>query len=395
MITGSEYSNRISRLKELVEKNDLDAFLVTSEESIYYLTGVSYKPLERPFFIIIKPDEGVSLLVPEMEREHMSEAPNIKEITSYWEYPSPKGQGWFDKLNELIIDKKVLGVEPSLPQEIAEHLHNDELKTLPLIENMRLVKSDAEVKMIRKSSYYADMSVGYVLKSAYYGVSELELFSQARNVQITAMKEGVYDVVTSDIVTAAWPAPMSAQPHSIPSIDDILKEGPHIALSLIRLNAYSSECERTFFLAPPTKEMIKAFEVMTEARNIAFSMIRPGIKCTVIDEVVKEFLEKEGYEGNLLHRTGHGFGLGTHEGPWIAEGSEHVLEKNMVISIEPGIYINGLGGIRHSDTILITDNGYESLTKYPVDLESLTIKAHKPFQKFKGKIIKRIIKTKS
>lgn len=395
MITGGEYNHRISRLKELVQKNNLDAFLVTSEESIYYLTGVSYKPLERPFFIIIKPDEGVSLLVPEMEREHMAEAPNIKEVTSYWEYPSPKGQGWIDKLNELLTDKIALGVEPSLPQEIAECLPNDELKTLPLIENMRLVKSKAEVEMIRKSAYYADLSVDYVLKSAYYGVSELELFSQARNVQIKAMKEGTYDVVASSILTAAWPAPMSAQPHSIPSIDDILKEGPHIALSLIRLNAYSSECERTFFLAPPTKEMIKAFKVMTEARNIGFSMIRPGIECAVIDEVVKEFLKKEGYEGNLLHRTGHGFGLGTHEGPWIAEGSEHVLAKNMVISIEPGIYINDLGGIRHSDTVLITDNGYERLTKYPVDLESLTIKANKPIQKFKGGIIKHIIRAKN
>ncbi|GAB6151633.1 hypothetical protein JCM17380_03830 [Desulfosporosinus burensis] len=83
--------------------------------------------------------------------------------------------------------------------------------------------------------------------------------------------------------------------------------------------------------------------------------------------------------------------MSAHEGPWIAEGSINTLEKNMFISIEPGIYIEGVGGIRHSDTVLVTDNGYELLTKNPTDLESLIIRSLKPLKRLKGRIIRKVM----
>jgi Xaa-Pro dipeptidase len=114
---------------------------------------------------------------------------------------------------------------------------------------------------------------------------------------------------------------------------------------------------------------------MEKTREIAFSMIRPGVSCGELDSAVNEFLRVEGYAGEecRLHRTGHGIGLGNHEGPWVAEGSAHVLAENMVISVEPGIYLRGEGGFRHSDTVLVTREGCERLTRYPSDIASLTI----------------------
>ena len=91
-----------------------------------------------------------------------------------------------------------------------------------------------------------------------------------------------------------------------------------------------------------------------------------------------------------MHRTGHGFGLSTHEGPWVAEGSEEVLEAGMLISVEPGIYLPGVGGVHHSDTVLITEEGYECLTRYPTDLESLTIGGAKPWQRLMGGVTRRV-----
>ena len=93
----------------------------------------------------------------------------------------------------------------------------------------------------------------------------------------------------------------------------------------------------------------------------------------------------DGYGNNLLYRTGHGLGLAYHaESPWLAEGSDQVLAAGMVVSVEPGIYLPEVGGVRHSDTVLVTDRGSESLTKYPTDLDSLTITGWKPLARAKG-----------
>ena len=130
---------------------------------------------------------------------------------------------------------------------------------------------------------------------------------------------------------------------------------------------------------------------MTEARSRAFAMIKPGAKCADIDAVANGFLREKGYGGRLLHRTGHGFGLGNHEGPWVAVGSDEVLKENMIISVEPGIYLPGIGGVRHSDTVLVTGSGYELLTHYPIDLESLVIKGARLLNQLRGSIIRAAI----
>jgi Xaa-Pro aminopeptidase len=159
----------------------------------------------------------------------------------------------------------------------------------------------------------------------------------------------------------------------------------------MRVNGYAAECERTFFLKPPASEVITAFKTMLEARRRAFEMVHPGASCAEIDCRTKEFLQKEGYGDKLLHRTGHGFGLGNHEGPWVAEGSQEILKENMFISIEPGIYLPGIGGVRHSDTVLVTNIGYEVLTQYPTELDRLTVTSYKPIKRLVGIITRRAV----
>lgn len=129
---------------------------------------------------------------------------------------------------------------------------------------------------------------------------------------------------------------------------------------------------------------------MTEARNRAFAKVRPGVAAAEIDLAAKDFLRREGYGDNLLHRTGHGVGLDNHEGPWIAEGSDQILAENMVITIEPGIYLPDIGGVRHSDTLLVTADGYRLLTDFPTDIKSLTVKSAKPMKRLMGKIVRKI-----
>ncbi len=370
-IGAEEYRARMAALQASLAEEDLDLFVVSAEESIQYLIGVSYRPLERPFFILVRPAGDPELLVPMLERDHLAHAASVARVHTYWDYPSPAGQGWAERLCELAGNAGnagSVGIEPSLPQEIAGALAESRPRAVPLVERLRLVKSPAEIAMLRHAARYADMGVAKAIKAAYYGCSLLELFSQGRSVQTQMIKEVGYDALLSSVLAGAWPAPGSAMPHGVPSVGTRLKDGPHIALSLMRALGYCAECERTFFLAPPTPEVRRAFAAMTEARRRAFAVVRPGATCEEIDVAANGFLKSEGYGPNLLHRTGHGFGLSTHEGPWVAEGSDQVLAPGMLISIEPGIYMPGTGGVRHSDTVLVTGSGYDTLTRYPTGI---------------------------
>ena len=122
---------------------------------------------------------------------------------------------------------------------------------------------------------------------------------------------------------------------------------------------------------------------MEEARGSPFRMIRPGVACGEIGCGRQRIPAAEGYAGEecRLHRTGHGIGLGNHEAPWVAEGSTDVFAENMVVSVEPGIYIKGEragGGFRHSDTVLVTRDGCECLTRYRSDIGSLSLRGWRP-----------------
>jgi Xaa-Pro dipeptidase len=389
-IKSQEYRERMARLQQHVAGEGLDLFIVSAEESILYLTGVSYRPLERPFFILVRPQGEPGLLVPMLERDHLAQTPSVQQVHTYWDYPSPSGEGWAEKLQDLAGDSGVVGVEPTLPLEVYRAVADRKPTALPLVERLRLVKSPAEIEMLRHAARYADLGVERAIEAAYYGASLLELFGQGRSVQIQMIKEVGYDPLLSSVLVGAWPAPGSALPHNVPSVSARLREGPHIALTLMRVHGYCAECERTFFLSPPSPALKAAFEAMREARRRGFALVRPGSSCAEIDAAANGFLREEGYGEYLLHRTGHGFGLSTHEGPWVAEGSEEILTADMLISVEPGIYLPGVGGVRHSDTVLITEDGYESLTRYPTDLESLTVLGAKPWRRFTGVLTRRV-----
>jgi Xaa-Pro dipeptidase len=259
---------------------------------------------------------------------------------------------------------------------MAWELRDYSLRAEPLVEQLRLVKSPTEIEMIRRAAHYADLAVEQLLSASYYGATVAEGFARTRAVSTRIIREVQdWDPLTSRVLMATWAAPHSAMPHSIPSLADRLREGPHTALVLTRVNGYSSESERTYFTAVPSSEARQAFAAMMEARQRAFELVRPGVAAADIDGAVNDFLSREGFSGEdrRLHRTGHGIGLGTHERPWIAEGSNDRLSENMVISIEPGVYLPGIGGCRHSDTVRVTSTGAERLTSSPDALDDLTL----------------------
>ncbi len=376
-VPKEEFAARLEKLRGLIRSADIDALIVSDKASIYYLTGAVYEPLERPFFIVVDGQEKCDLIAPLLEQRHMRKVPGWFTIHAYREFPAPAGQGWSEKLEEVLGDRALrIGIEPSTPSAIARAIRDGRSEICDFIERLRLVKSPLEVRLLRRSAGYAVKAVQALLDNAGYGKTIADGYAAKRALMAQLISSLPYwEAVTTDILMVAWAAPRSADPHSIPSLDDVMKEGPHVALVLSRINGYATECERTFFVSPPTPDDRDLFAIMQEARKIAFAMVRPGVRCAEIDAAVTDYLKSRGHGAHLLHRTGHGFGLGAHEGPWVAEGGEDVLQENMLISIEPGIYIPDHGGVRHSDTVLVTADGYEVLTPMPTSIEAMSLGA--------------------
>lgn len=394
-----EYHERLDRLRAAARGAGFDAFVVSSFESIYYLTGTGFEPLERPFFLLVwaAPSRPPDLLVPKLDEDHLRRTARTvppENVRTYWEHPAPSGRRWADALRDLLGAARAVGVEPGLRLEIANELREFDPRAEPLIERLRLVKSPAEIEMIRRAAQYADFGVKRLMASAYYGASAAEGYAETRTVAGRILREVPdWEPLTTRVLMATWAGARSAMPHSIPQLSDRLRDGPHVGLVLTRVNGYAAESERTFFTARPTDEMRRAFGAMLRARDVALALVRPGVACAEVDAAVNEFLRAEypdfQTDDRRLHRTGHGIGLGAHEGPCLAVGSADVLAENAVISIEPGIYIPGLGGFRHSDTVRVTSAGYELLTRLPVDLESNLVLGWKPLARLRGWLIRR------
>lgn len=365
---------RFDLLEKATIEAGLDAFLISTKDSIFYFTGFRYEPFERPFFIIIRPGHRPVFLTPRIEAENMATIAIAHELVEYIDYPAPAGGSYLDALEDILPHGCEVGVEMAITGELLVALSDWSPMVLPLVERLRAVKSPSEVDAIRRAAKYSDRGLEIAMGLAKVGrtIADTNRANAILREEIIAA-EGYLDPYISSIWQGLWAAPFSAQPHRFPELTDTLGSGPNVGLSFLRVNGYSAETERTFFVAPPSRHDAEVFEIMLEAGRIGFAAIGPGVSCHDVDHKVMTFLRAEGFGDNLLHRTGHGIGMGGHEGPWVAEGSDDILHENMVISIEPGIYWRGQGGFRHSDTVLITSDGYECLTHLPRDIASMTM----------------------
>ena len=190
-ITRDEYLIRLEGLQAGVQAAGLDLFVVSALDSLYYVTGAGFEPFERPFFLLVRPRQSPLLLVPKLEHEHMRKECGVaaEHIHSYWDFPAPAGRGWPEQLREHVGKVETIGVEPSLPREISEQLRGYSLRTEPLIERQRLVKSVSEVEMIRRSAEYADLGVERLPAASYFGATVAEGFAETRAVTSQIIRE--------------------------------------------------------------------------------------------------------------------------------------------------------------------------------------------------------------
>jgi len=245
---------------------------------------------------------------------------------------------------------------------------------------MRLQKSDEEIALIRESAKWANLAHSFLQEYTAEGLWDVEVALAASHEASTLMKKTLgpdYEPMRTSTPAGAdfrgQIGAMSAIPHAI-ATKHLIKKGDVLVTGAgADVGGYSCELERTMIMGKPTAKQKKYFNVMVKAQEAAFETFKPGVKCCDIDRATINVFKKAGLMHLVLHHTGHGLGLEGHEPPWLDVGNEERLRVGMVISCEPGIYETGFAGFRHSDTVLITEDGAEKITYYPREIEQLTI----------------------
>ncbi len=231
-----------------------------------------------------------------------------------------------------------------------------------LLEHLRLVKSTAEIEAIRASVKLAAKAFQTGIRKARPGIREFELAAEFdhRMRRLGAERPSFETIVAF--------GPRTALPHAEPT-DRQLAPNELVLVDMGSQRAgYASDMTRMAFLGQPSRKVRHLYDAVLEAQLAAIDSVRPGRIAGAVDKVARDVLKGHGLAGFFVHSTGHGLGLEIHEEPRIGRGGGIRLAPGMVITIEPGVYMEGFGGIRIEDTVVVTDGGYEVLTPTPKDL---------------------------
>jgi Xaa-Pro aminopeptidase len=389
-ITADEYLERTNRLVDYLTTNALSGAVMFDNYYILYYTGFAFIPTERPIAFAMNARGERALFVPRLEVEHAESNAVIQRVDHYLEYPHLAHP--MMKLGEMCEAMGITG-RIGVDQDgypwilgyrgpgLSEVLSCTPIKITSFIEDQMMIKSKAEVALIRESIKWGHLA--HVLLQRYTSPGESEtVVSQRASMEANLIMLDTIGPIYkgqspfSEGAGAGYRGQIgrnAAIPHALASNIRFQKGDVLVTGAGAPVWGYNSELERTMIVGPANPKQKTMFAHMLALQETAFSALAPGVRCSEIDRKVRAY-----YEGNQLmpywkHHVGHAIGLRYHEAPFLDIGDETEIKPGMVFTVEPGLYVPEIGGFRHSDTVLITEDGIEILTYYPRDLEFLTI----------------------
>lgn len=391
-ISEDEFAARRDRVRAELRRRGLVALVQFGALRTFYLTGFAHSTTERPIALIIPVDGDVAALLPHLEEEHVQERiPAITRLAVYPEYPDHKHPMlWLkDLLTDMGLADKPLGIDadgapaaygyrgPALsavvPDARLENLRE-------WLDELRVTKSPAEIQLIRECVALGNIVVRLIQDRVRPGDDEISVSlkamadASAEALRLLGPAFRGYDNGSIPVRGGFVGGAKTALPHPIDDATPLKAGDVLIAWGSGQLGGARSELERTMILGHPTDRQRWFFEHMLQAQQTGLDAIRPGIPCSAVNDAVLTYLRKHDLIPYVRHHTGHGKGgLEVHEPPYLDSGDHTILEPGMCFSCEPGLYVPGLGGFRHSETVVVTEAGREVLTNYPRDLDSLVI----------------------
>lgn len=349
--------DRLAKFRAEMKSEKLDAFLIGSPANRFYLSGFT----GSAGTLLIGTDKAFLFVDFRYSAQAREEAPCFESCLY-------KNDLWA-AVSDRITDRgyKNVGFEAKQVtfagrEEMQEKIAADLFPLGDLPEKQRAVKNKEEIDLLKRGAGELDRGYEYILGCIRPGMAEKEL---ALELEIFLRRRGAEKAAFPYIVASGL---RGAMPHGVAS-DKLITEGELVTVDFGAVySGYATDMTRTFAVGSANRKQRQVYNLVNEARQIAAEGIKPGMTGREADALARSHLEKAGYGEYFGHGLGHGVGLETHELPQLSPRSEAVLEEGMIVTIEPGVYIPGWGGVRLEDMALIRKDGVELLTGSPLEL---------------------------
>ncbi len=362
---------RLDQLRQAASAAGVDAVVLTPAATMTWLLGHEFEAHERLFLLIVPTSGAAVAVVPALEEANFRGAAPSVESLHLWDDADGPEKAAADAFKCLAKASRV-AVEPlSLRYMEFGHVRRELPKARiesaeSVVAALRLKKSDEEAALMKRASKIAEAALEFTLRDVKPGRKEVEIASKLSS---ELLRRGGGGISFGPIVLSG---PKSALPHGVPD-DREMQEGEFLLIDFgTSFDGYHCDITRTFVVSgSPTDRMREVYEAVLQANIRGVAASRPGVTYDYVHKNCQANLHGPRFKEFMTHRTGHGLGLEIHEPPSVMAGNDDVVEEGAVFTIEPGLYLNGWGGVRIEDNIRVTEQGCELLTSSPRELRIL------------------------
>jgi Xaa-Pro dipeptidase len=353
---------RVEQIAQLAENRGLDALVLMPGPNLLYATGLSFFISERPVVALCLVDAPPAFVLPEFEASKATSA-GLKVFT----YTDEEGYAlaFHEACATLELADARLGVE-SLRMRLLEarilqrYAPGAELAPADdLFAELRMVKSDAELDAMQRAVAVAERAFQAWIPQLRVGMTEREA---AAHLIAALLSGGADGLAFAPIVCAG---PNGAMPHAHPGHRPF-QSGDWLVVDWgAEVDGYISDLTRMIVFGEPSGQLVDVHEIVLRANEAGRAVVAPGVEAQAVDAAARAVITAAGYGARFTHRTGHGLGLETHEPPYMVAGNAQTLASGMTFTVEPGIYLEGIGGVRIEDDVVVTPEGVQTLTTLP------------------------------
>ncbi|MCZ8537947.1 MULTISPECIES: M24 family metallopeptidase [Paenisporosarcina] len=342
---------KLSKLRSALEEHQIDALLITSGHNRRYITDFT----GTAGVAIVSKDQAVFITDFRYTEQAAKQIQNF-EIVQHTKTMLEEVSVQLEKMNVKKVGFEKDDMSYAMYESYKKAVNTELVPVSGLIEKIRLIKTPQEITIIKAAADIAEAAFEHILTFIAPGKTELEVSNE---LEFFMRKQGATSS-SFDIIVAS--GLRSALPHGV-ATDKVIEKGDFVTLDFGALyNGYVSDVTRTVAVGEPSEKLKEIYQVVLDAQLLSLEKIKPGMTGIEADAIARDYIKSKGYGEAFGHSLGHGIGLEVHEGPGLSFRSETVLEEGMVITIEPGIYLPGIGGVRIEDDAVVTATGLEKLT---------------------------------
>jgi Xaa-Pro dipeptidase len=365
-------STYLERRKKLLAElpNHPFMLLVTNPKNVYYLTGFFSDPHERFMGLLWHENVGWTLILPKLDVQAASLVldSSLTIVGFGDDEPAQQKVGdWMKQAEaeEVWLEESLLSYERVkwlLQYKPKIRIHN----IIPALNKMRVIKTAEEISLLKEAGLKTDLVLKEAFNRFQLGMSENDLVAE---IEFQAKKAGAEQMAFG---TSVLSAEKSALPHGNPA-SQLLKQGVILIDYGMVINGYCSDMTRTFHIGPWEEKMRKIYDTVLQAEKEAIQQVKIGMTFAEVDAIARGLIDQAGYGEYFIHRLGHGMGLDVHEYPSLGAGNNERVEAGMVFTIEPGVYVPDLGGVRIEDAVVMEPDGAQTLTHFPKEAHEVIL----------------------